>query len=461
KMVISLREQASCSLAIVAVFLAGLTNAYGVEYTEGLTEDDFEMGAKLTNDEVFGHHIPVEEVNSFKSDIRGPYANRRRHKRNGVSRIAKLWPSGKIPYAISPHYSSHERALLARAVKAYHEKTCIRFVPRAAGETDYLFIGKVDGCFSEVGRTSGVQVLSLDNGCMEYATIIHEMMHVVGFYHEHERWDRDSFIDIIWQNIDKGALDQFGKVDLSKTSYYGQSYDYKSILHYDSLAFSKNGFPTMLPKARASTIGNAKDFSEVDLAKINRMYNCPAPKSLTAPFSSRAHSSQLYSPSLKAHESYYPRPSSSSHQQQLSSSAFSDPLVRRPNNSVLVDGGSVQVTSNPRDDAQSVSEDVRLLLSTEKPVAVVETSSTSAAPAAPETTPSTTPLTTASTTVPLSTVPSTVPSITPSTTPQTTPSNTLPSATTKVWENRHPSYLFRLVPRLPSRATRVDDLINQ
>lgn len=44
------------------------------------------------------------------------------------------------------------------------------------------------------------------------------------------------------------ALDQFGKVDLSKTSYYGQPYDYKSILHYDSLAFSKNGFPTMLPK---------------------------------------------------------------------------------------------------------------------------------------------------------------------------------------------------------------------
>jgi hypothetical protein len=157
--------------------------------------------------------------------------------RNGVSRAAKLWPGGRIPYAISPHYNPHERALLARAIKQYHEKTCIRFTPRGIGENDYLFIGKVDGsvgsekgvkgegekknrrdnvslftfterrksiitgktgggnctyadersqstllqcfrCFSEVGRTNGVQVLSLDNGCMEYSTIIHEMMHV-------------------------------------------------------------------------------------------------------------------------------------------------------------------------------------------------------------------------------------------------------------------------------------------
>ncbi|CAD5215036.1 unnamed protein product [Bursaphelenchus okinawaensis] len=239
-----------------------------------LSEQDFTNAEHLLKDEIFRDSIPIETVNDYKSDIRGPVADRKRFKRNGVSRTTKLWPQGKIPYAISPHYTTHERALLARAVKQYHEKTCIRFVPRVGGEGDYLFIGKVDGCFSEVGRTSGVQVLSLDNGCMEYATIIHEMMHVVGFYHEHERWDRDAFIDIIWQNIDRGALDQFGKVDLSKTSYYGQPYDYKSILHYDSLAFSKNGFPTMLPKKPATTIGNAKDFSDVDLAKINRMYKC-------------------------------------------------------------------------------------------------------------------------------------------------------------------------------------------
>ena len=35
------------------------------------------------------------------------------------------------------------------------------------------------------------------------------------------------------------AYDQFGKVDLAESSYYGQTYDYYSIMHYDSLAFSK------------------------------------------------------------------------------------------------------------------------------------------------------------------------------------------------------------------------------
>src|ERR1700722_16804578 len=69
----------------------------------------------------------------------------RRLKRNGVSRPAKLWPDGRIPYSISPNYSAHERALLARAVKKYHESTCLRFVPRNQQEVDYLFVGKVDG----------------------------------------------------------------------------------------------------------------------------------------------------------------------------------------------------------------------------------------------------------------------------------------------------------------------------
>lgn len=61
------------------------------------------------------------------------------------------------------------------------------------------------------------------------------------------------------------AYDQFGKVDLSESSYYGQMYDYFSIMHYDSLAFSKNGLETMIAKRPEMTavIGSAIDFSPV------------------------------------------------------------------------------------------------------------------------------------------------------------------------------------------------------
>lgn len=70
----------------------------------------------------------LEEINNFKTDIRTPNDDglpnnimHRRFRRNGVSRPAKMWPHGRIPYAISSHYNAHERALLARAVKQVNQ----------------------------------------------------------------------------------------------------------------------------------------------------------------------------------------------------------------------------------------------------------------------------------------------------------------------------------------------------
>ncbi|RCN53305.1 shTK domain protein [Ancylostoma caninum] len=207
-----------------------------------------------------------------------PFQKTRRKgaRRNGVITGIKKWPNGRIPYMISGQYTERERALLARSFQEYHKRTCIRFVPRTPLDRDYLYIGKIDGCFSDVGRAGGRQELSLDDGCMQYDTAIHELMHSVGFYHEHERWDRDNHIRILWQNIDRDAYDQFGKVDLSESSYYGQVYDYYSIMHYDSLAFSKNGLETMVARRPEMTvvIGSAIDFSPTDVLKMNLMYQC-------------------------------------------------------------------------------------------------------------------------------------------------------------------------------------------
>ena len=34
-----------------------------------------------------------------------------------------------------------------------------------------------------------------------YTVVVHEMLHILGFGHEHQRPDRDDFITVLWSNI--------------------------------------------------------------------------------------------------------------------------------------------------------------------------------------------------------------------------------------------------------------------
>lgn len=64
---------------------------------------------------------------------------------------------------------------------------------------------------------------------------------------------------------------QFNKIDLAYTDYLGESYDYFSVMHYDSRAFSKNGLNTIeaVKPGMTQVLGKALDLSEVDLRKVN------------------------------------------------------------------------------------------------------------------------------------------------------------------------------------------------
>jgi len=63
-----------------------------------------------------------------------------------------------------------------------------------------------------VGRVGGAQTVSLGHGCIRYGTIIHELMHAAGFWHEQSRWDRDSYVTINWSNIWAGMAFNFNTV---------------------------------------------------------------------------------------------------------------------------------------------------------------------------------------------------------------------------------------------------------
>ena len=70
-------------------------------------------------------------------------------------------------------------------------------------------------CWSYMGRKGGKQTLSLkppdDKKChclCDVGRTLHEMMHALGFYHEHSRTDRDNYIKIVEENVKKGNFIQ-------------------------------------------------------------------------------------------------------------------------------------------------------------------------------------------------------------------------------------------------------------
>nr|CAD7571777.1 unnamed protein product [Timema californicum] len=126
--------------------------------------------------------------------------------RNGLRAERSRWPGGVVYYTLSPYFTDKDRGVISSAIQEYHTHTCIKFVPWSGAERDYIkFLSGSTGCWSSVGRTGGSQELNLQSpGCLtKRGTAMHEIMHALGFYHEHTRWERDNHVTVHYENIQR------------------------------------------------------------------------------------------------------------------------------------------------------------------------------------------------------------------------------------------------------------------
>lgn len=177
-------------------------------------------------------------------------ANQRR-RRAATARQDRLWDDAVIPYEIDPVFSDERATLFRSAMRHWENYTCVKFVERNPDEhRNYIvFTERSCGCCSFVGkRGNGAQAISIGKHCDKFGIVVHELGHVVGFWHEHTRPDRDQHVQIIGKNIMAGQEYNFNKLTKDEVNSLGLAYDYDSILHYATNTFARDTYlDTILP----------------------------------------------------------------------------------------------------------------------------------------------------------------------------------------------------------------------
>lgn len=237
------------------------------------------LGADSNPDENLG----VNDKNLFEGDIKLAPGQKwmaedeldvdsSRRKRGSSRR--RLWPGGIIVYAIQSKLARNSRA--SAAIKAgmdeWTNKTCIRFKART-NERSYVYFRSGAGCSSYLGRIGKAQPITLTRRCWTRGVVAHEIGHALGFYHEQSRPDRDNYITVVIANIPRNLRHNFRKYSRSTIDSLGTPYDYGSVMHYGSKAFSRNGRPTIRVKKTGVTIGQRKGLSPTDALQANLLYS--------------------------------------------------------------------------------------------------------------------------------------------------------------------------------------------
>jgi hypothetical protein len=180
----------------------------------------------------------------------------------------RLWTKGIVPYVITAAVSGATGSVKS-AMEAITGNTGIKFVERT-NEADYLEFVKSDQantCGSYVGRQGGAQQVFVQSGGCGLAADVHEILHAIGLWHEQSRTDRDTYIEVLYENIVEEYKDQF---DILPGVILG-AYDFNSIMHYGVKFFSKNGKDTIRSR-NGEKIERVLPMSGLDASGVQELY---------------------------------------------------------------------------------------------------------------------------------------------------------------------------------------------
>ena len=177
-----------------------------------------------------------------------------------------------LPYVISSTLPNAERITSAISHWNTVMEGTVKLAPRTT-ETSYVeFVrdANAGNCQSYIGKTfNGRHPIQIGDWCSS-GNVIHEIGHAFGLWHEHTREDRNKYVTVNLANVQSGMSSNFTQ-SISNGDDIG-AYDFNSIMHYNSTAFSSNGQPTIVTIPAGVYIGQRSALSTGDIAGIKTLY---------------------------------------------------------------------------------------------------------------------------------------------------------------------------------------------
>jgi hypothetical protein len=198
-----------------------------------------------------------------------------------------VWPGGTVPYRFDANVTPVRREYFRQAAAEIEAVSAVRFV-EWSGEPDFLHVIHATGNASYVGRQGGMQEFYIWDWEYRYI-IVHELMHALGFFHEHQRPDRDQHItvrpcNVFGVNCENGVPVSLGGVynnnfAIVNTGVQLGPYDHDSLMHYSRCDFAKICYPYGMCNCppgsetiSASRPLGSTQLSAGDIAALNYLY---------------------------------------------------------------------------------------------------------------------------------------------------------------------------------------------
>lgn len=149
---------------------------------------------------------------------------------------ADPWPGGIVPLLFDEDFTTAERALVWNACRVWSAGTSVRCVDRVTEQPYVRVTREVPECSAHVGRRRDGKLSTLTLGadhCWSPRTLQHEIGHLIGFIHEHQRSDRDDYVVFRPELLteDQGADPTRNFAIIASTRDH-TPYDFGSVLHY-------------------------------------------------------------------------------------------------------------------------------------------------------------------------------------------------------------------------------------